>query len=458
MPHDDMIFAPRFDIGSTYFADYFGLWMIHDEWFSRFISGVQGIDLRSHMRQRSGDDSGRSAIYETTKDGVALIGIHGPMMKFVPSMAEGTSTVVTRRIINLAARDPEVKGALIVSDTPGGTSKGNEDLASDVAKLASIKPVFAFIEDMTASAGVSIVSQATKRFANNETAMYGSIGTYAVLQDLSGMADKLGVKVHVVRAGEFKGAGTPGTEITEEQLAEVQRIVNQVNDSYLQMIAKGVGQSVESIRALADGRIILASDAVKAGLINGVQSYEATYQELVQTISRKSTPNKGGPKMSAEPATLAQLKQMFPKSSADWREKQLESNATASDAAIAYANHVEEQAAAERENHKKELELAKNAKPAATPSLGHAPLTTANVAGDDPEHMQTGDALADFDSAVRARLPRHREATFEERNNAIAYVARTQPQLHRDYVCSTNAKTSRMQRLLQEKFETVPNN
>lgn len=453
MHENDVIFAPRFDIASNYLADYFGLWMIHDESFLQFVAGVQGIDLRSHVanhRARNEDGS----FYSVTKDGIAQFAIRGPMMKFAPSMSEGTSTADVRRSLNLARRDPEVRGGILISDTPGGTSKGNEDLADDVAKFAAVKPLYAYIEDMTASAGVSVVSQATKRFANNATAMYGAMGTYAVLQDLSGMADKLGVKVHVVRAGEFKGAGAPGTEITKEQIGEVQRVVNRVNDAYLQMIARGVKQSIESIRELADGRIILASDAVKAGLINGIQTYEETYQELLKTLSNTSTQSRGGMKMEA--ATLAQLKQTFPNSSAEWRETQLEAGASLSDAAIAYAKHVETTAAAERENHKKELEAAKNAKPAASPSLGHQPLTTANVGGENLE-SKSGDPVVDFNSEVVARLPKHRQATLEERNAAIAFVARTNPQMHREFLLATNSKTSRIQRLLQEKFETAAN-
>src|SRR5690349_19381737 len=149
MQRDDVIFAPRFKIESTYLADYFGLWMVHDESFLQFVANVQGIDLRSHIRQRTGGDDERAAIYETTKDGIAIIGLHGPLMKFAPSMSDGTSTVLTRSILSKASRDTEVRGALLVSDTPGGTSKGNEDLANDVAKFAAIKPIFAYIEDMT---------------------------------------------------------------------------------------------------------------------------------------------------------------------------------------------------------------------------------------------------------------------------------------------------------------------
>ncbi len=63
----------------------------------------------------------------------------------------------------------------------------------------------------------------------------------------------------------------------------------------------------------------------------------------------------------------------------------------------------------------------KNAKPA--PSLGHAPLTADNVAG-DASLMQSGDAIADFNVAVRERLPKHRTPLLDERQAAISFIAR----------------------------------
>ena len=456
----DVILQPRFGVDSPYLADYFGLWMIYDQAFLSLVERVQGADLHVHMQsptvqQAVADRDNRN--YPVTRDGIAQIAIRGPIMKSVPSMAEGTSSVRVRQQLRAAARDPEVLGAMLVMDTPGGTAKGNEDLANEVSSFAAKKPIFAFVEDLTASAGISVSSQATKRFANTETAIYGAMGTYAVLQDLSGAAEKLGVKVHVIKAGDFKGLGEPGTEITEEQISEIQRIVDRVNNAYLGLIAKGLGRSVEAIRSLADGRAIMASDAVKQGLIDGIQTYEQTYAQLVEAVSGSATSpatsRRNSTMAEKTPATLAELKATFPNSTAEWRESQLEAEASLSEAAVSYAQHVEAEAAAEREKHAKELEEAKNAttETDSSSSLGHTPLTQTNAGGN--EQGDTGDPVQDFDAAVRARLPKHRTATFEERQAAIGYVAHSNPELHRAYLAATNSDSPKVKRMLAEKYE-----
>jgi protease-4 len=286
----------------SHLEDYFGLWSIHEPIFRSAVERINTIDLAAHVaspeakaaaRQQAEDD------YELTPDGVALFQISGPMMKSVSSLSAGTSTVRVRQQLRAGRKNDAVRGALLVMDTPGGTVRGNRDLADEVAAFAEEKPIFCFVDDLCASAGVSIASQATKRFANNPTAQYGAMGTYSVLVDANRAAENAGFTVHVVKAGEFKGLGEMGTKVTEAQLKEVQRVIDASNAEYLAVIARGLGLPLAKIQALADGRIYLAADAVTAGLIDGIQSYEQTYRQLVAAVASKG-PAKSKP---AKPST-----------------------------------------------------------------------------------------------------------------------------------------------------------
>jgi signal peptide peptidase SppA len=462
----DFALPNQMQFESPYLADYFGIWQVHEQAFRSMVERCQGMNLHAHVRSEAvakqvADADNRD--YELTGDGIAVFQLRGVMMKSVPSMSNGTSTVRLRQAINQARRDSQVKGGMVVGDTPGGTVKGNSDLASAFASFSQVKPLYFFVEDMTASAGVSVASQATKRFANDARALYGSMGTYTVIEDLSGMAEQLGVKVHVIRAGEYKGMGEPGSEVEEKHLAEAQRIVDSLNDGYLETIAKGTGQSIDGVKAVADGRIILASDAVSLGLLDGVQSYEQTYAQLVaaanpRTVTSNSKPPKSEiPKMNdpATPASLAELKQTFPNSTADWRETQMEAGATLPIAAVAYAQHVEAKATAERAEHAKELADAKAAAEKAANtgrnSVGHDPVLAGNSAtGDDLE--ETGDPTEDFHAEVAKIAGPNPD--MKRRQSAIRTVATRKPELYRAYLLSINPG-QRQSRLINEKLESV---
>ncbi|WP_425618037.1 S49 family peptidase [Anatilimnocola sp. NA78] len=470
---EDFTLLPKFQFASQYLPDYFGIWSIHEPLFRAMADHCNGMNLSSHMQStevKQSVESRDNRLFQLTDDGIAVIQVRGAMMKSVPSMGDGTSTVRLRQQIRAARRDSEVLGAMLVMDTPGGTVKGNADFVADVAEFAKAKPIYAFVEDMCASAGVSVASQATKRFANTEKAIYGSMGTYGVLVDYSGQAEKLGIKVHVVKAGDFKGMGEPGSAISDEQVAEVQRIINGMNESYLQMIAQGLGKPIETIRPLADGRVLFAADAASVGLINGVQTYEQTYAELVQVCQSKKPVVSSKPRSQimadTQAATLAELKSKFPKSTADWREKQLEANATLVDAAVNYAAFADEQREKDRQSHEKQLadakakaesdvEAAKAEAKSKSGSLGHNPIRSAGNDSGQTEYVESGDAIEDFNIAVeKAAGP---NADLTKRQRAIRQVASQKPDLYQAYLLACNPG-KRQKRLISEKLEAVGSN
>jgi signal peptide peptidase SppA len=467
----DFILPPKFkvelpDFDSSIIDDYFGLWSMHEQTLVSLVNAVNGTNLSAHIMSAAARESvakQNSADYQVTDDGIAVISISGPMMKSVSSLSSGTSTVRVRQQLRSARGNADVKGAILVMDTPGGTVRGNSDLADEVAAFAAVKPIYAFVEDMTASSGVSVASQATKRFANSPQALYGSMGTYSVLTDYSGRAEEMGIKVLVVKAGEYKGTGEPGTKITDAQLADAQRVVNALNEGYLQLIARGLNKPLESIRALADGRAHPASVAKEMGLIDGVQSYDETYRQLVSLTnrtppSRSPSSTRSTPPMEKVSATLAELKQSFPKSTAEWRETQLEKAASLQEAAIAYGQHVEALSEAAAKKHEQDLaaakaeaaEKAKSDLAKKSGALGHDPLKGKQSGADQLDAGNSGDAVEDFNAAV-AKLCGARP-TMQQRMAAIRTVAKRDPELYQNYLLETN-QSARQQRLIKEKLE-----
>jgi ClpP class serine protease len=132
------------------------------------------------------------------------------------------------------------------------------------------------MEDVCCSAAYWVAAPATKIFADNETTRGLSIGTYVVINDLSEAFAKAGVQTHLIKAGEFKGAGVAGTKITDPQLREWQREVDSLNSAFVQDVARGRKVSLATARGWADGRTLLANELLKTGAIDGIQTLEAT--------------------------------------------------------------------------------------------------------------------------------------------------------------------------------------
>jgi signal peptide peptidase SppA len=250
---------------------------MYEPTFRLLFEQAMRLDITSHLSservQEVIDEVSRAGSAEgsyrtTIRNGVAVIRANGSLMKQASSFSAGTSTVLLRQSLMAAMRDDSVNSALLAIESPGGTAAGTYELAETISRFASQKPIVAHIEDLGASAAYWIAS-ATQSISANAPAKVGSIGTYAVIQDLSAMAAKEGVKVHVVRAGsEHKGAGVPGTEITPAQLAEFQRHVDRTNDFFVAGVAAGRKMTEVQVRQLADGRVHGAEEARQLGLID----------------------------------------------------------------------------------------------------------------------------------------------------------------------------------------------
>lgn len=272
-----------------FFDQYFGIWAMHEASFWAQFNLAKTLNLAVHMAGPGPQNAKESAKAEKPPVvGIATVTLDGKLMKQASSMLGGTSTVATRNKLRGLATNPAVAAVMLLIDSPGGTVAGTEELAADVAALAKIKPVHAFIDDLGASAAYWVASQASF-ISTNPSGLVGSIGTYGAIFDYSGAAAMEGVKAYVVRAGKFKGMGTPGTEITQEHLAELQRNVDALNARFLSGVATGRRMNSDRVAELADGRVHIGAEALALGLVDAVNSYDAAMQRLAAQVTNRST-------------------------------------------------------------------------------------------------------------------------------------------------------------------------
>jgi len=269
-----------------YYSQWLGLWAMLPDAFLATFEMFRRTDLHLHMAANR-SEFGQPVSYREDDGNIAIINLTGNLMKQQASLGGGTSTVQARRDIRSAAADSKIAAIMLRIDSPGGTAAGTQELADEIAAANLKKRTESYIEDLGASAAYWSASQAI-RITANPTGLVGSIGTYGVIEDYSGYAAKEGVKVHVVRAGDFKGAGTPGTEVTPEQLADMQRIVDGLNDHFIAGVAKGRRTTQKQVREWADGRVHLAADAKNMGLIDAVGSFDDALSHLQEFVKNRS--------------------------------------------------------------------------------------------------------------------------------------------------------------------------
>jgi protease-4 len=258
-------------------------------------------------------------------DKVAVVAIEGVIM-------EGALTYAHKQI-DKAASDKNVKAVVVRIESPGGTITASDELHRRLVHLRdgttpkfaaqspAAKPLVVSMGNLAASGGYYIAMPAKqtkdeiKIFAE-PTTITGSIGVYASFPDIHKLADKYGVELKMIKAGDIKGSGSMFHEMSPQERQPWDDMVNHAYDRFLGIVADGrPGLTKDQLRnevtmsgdipliddkgnvikgddgkpktapytrKRADGGIYTAEEAVKFGLVDKVGTVDDAIAEAAK--------------------------------------------------------------------------------------------------------------------------------------------------------------------------------
>lgn len=173
-------------------------------------------------------------------------------------------------------------GIILYVDSPGGSVFESDELYLKIKEYQekTKQPVYAYMGAYAASGGYYVLASADKIVANRNT-WTGSIGVkLGSIVDVSDLLQRYGVKVTNITSGNNKNIGSMLEPTTDEQRAILQGLVNEAYDQFVGVVSEGTGLNVTQVRALADGRVYTAKQALILGLVDGIGTYEQVEQEI----------------------------------------------------------------------------------------------------------------------------------------------------------------------------------
>lgn len=435
-------------------------WCIRHERLEAFLHGVQ--DRRPSEDARAEGPFPRLNPMKV-EGKTASISISGVLLKSVPSWVryyeiDATGYDEIQEDVAAALANPDVKEIRLVIDSPGGQLSGITEAAAAIKAATKEKRVEAYVDGGAYSAAYWLASQA-RSINVTPTSGVGSIGTFLTLTDMSGMAEKYGIKVHLVTTGRHKGVGAPGTRIEQDQLEPFQNLVDGATDMFVKAVASGRRMTEKSVRELATGDFWLAAPGMEKGLVDAVwhraaggqpEMFVELYKEAPPggpaTASETISPESGESKMNeqerlaaaeakakgegatAERQRMADLTAAFPGETAFVQEQYVK-GATVAEAHVAFTGVVVER------NRKLQADLEAATK-SGQPTTGPAP-----VANTGSPAAQGG---ADFMQVAKADRKDHQsrciEANAGRRSEccgmaaAISRTATANPALHEAFI------------------------
>jgi protease-4 len=175
-----------------------------------------------------------------------------------------------------------VKGVILSIDSPGGTTAGGEAIYDAVRKLAAQKPVVAQVGTLAASAGYMIAT-ASDHIVARKSSIVGSIGVLVQFPDVTGLMDKLGIKLEEIKSSPLKAEPSPFNPTNDEERAMIRAMILDSYDWFVGLVEARRPLSRADVLALADGSVFTGRQALEKKLVDGLGG-EA---EAVEWLSAK---------------------------------------------------------------------------------------------------------------------------------------------------------------------------
>jgi len=173
----------------------------------------------------------------------------------------------TTKLIERVGKASAVQGVVVSISSPGGTTTGSEELFRNLRALAEKKPMVAFV-DGTAASGAYITAIASDHIVARETALIGSIGVLFQYPDVSGLLDKVGVKVEAIKSSPLKAEPSGFNPTSPEARAALSAVVNDTYGWFKGLVAQRRGMSEPELAAVSDGRVFSGRQSVPLKLVD----------------------------------------------------------------------------------------------------------------------------------------------------------------------------------------------
>jgi protease-4 len=164
-------------------------------------------------------------------------------------------------------KSASVQGVILSVDSPGGTTAGGEAIFEAVRKLAADKPVVAQVGTLAASAGYMIASAADHIVAR-QSSIVGSIGVLVQFPDVTGLMDKIGVKLEEVKSSPLKAEPSPFNPTTEEERAMLRSMILDSYDWFVGLVDDRRPMTRTEVLAVADGSVFTGRQALQKKLVD----------------------------------------------------------------------------------------------------------------------------------------------------------------------------------------------
>jgi protease-4 len=187
--------------------------------------------------------------------------------------------------------DSSIKAIIIEINSPGGGSEASQELYDYVKRYRDKKkkPVVSAIRTVGAS-GAYYVAAGTSKIYASRSSIVGSIGVIAQWVNYGDLLRWAKMKNVTIKAGELKDTGDPTRDLTPQEKAYLQELIDNMHGQFIHDVADGRKMKEDDIRALASGRVWTGEQAEGLKLVDKVADFQTAVEETAKSVGISGEP------------------------------------------------------------------------------------------------------------------------------------------------------------------------
>ncbi len=182
-------------------------------------------------------------------------------------------------------KDDNNDGLIMRVNSPGGSAFASEQIWEALQRYkATGRPFYVSMGDYAASGGYYISCGADRIYAQPVT-LTGSIGIFGMIPCIEGLLqDKLSVNQAVVATNKNANFISVTQPLNEQQTAHMQQMINRGYEVFTSRCAAGRDMPIDSIKAIAEGRVWDGRTAWRLGLVDRLGNLEDAIADMAQQL------------------------------------------------------------------------------------------------------------------------------------------------------------------------------
>lgn len=187
--------------------------------------------------------------------------------------------------------DDSVKAIILHINSPGGGAAASQEIYHEVLRVRQTKHkmVVASVESVGASGAYYIASACDKIYAN-DASVVGSIGVIMEWTNYGELLKWAKLKNVTISRGDLKDAGDPSRDLTPQEQAYFQSLVDNMYGQFIHDVAVGRHSTPDKIKPLATGQVWTGEQALPLGLIDKIGGYRTALLDTTRAVGISGEP------------------------------------------------------------------------------------------------------------------------------------------------------------------------